>query len=45
LYNKGLEGAANYMAKYQSTMQEMYEALNEMHLNWINGEYESWEEY
>jgi hypothetical protein len=30
LYNKGLEGANNYVQKYQETMSEMYDTLKEI---------------
>ena len=45
LYNKGLEAANNYAEKYKSTMQEMTEALTEINTNYLNGMYESEEEY
>ena len=45
LYNKGLEGANNYAQKYQSTLQEMSSSLNEIQTNYLNGMYESEEEY
>ena len=45
LYNKGLEGANNYAQKYQSTLQEMTSSLNEIQTNYLNGMYESEEEY
>ena len=45
LYNKGLEAANSYAEKYKSTMQEMTEALAEINTNYLNGMYESEEEY
>jgi hypothetical protein len=30
LYNKGLEGANDYVQKYQETMSEMYDTLGEI---------------
>lgn len=45
LYNKGLEGANDYVEKYQETMQEMYDTLTEIQQNYLDGAYESEEEY
>ena len=45
LYNKGLEGANDYVQKYQQTMQEMYDTLTEIQEKYLNGEYETYEEY
>ena len=45
LYNKGLEGANDYAQKYQTTMQEMYDAFGTIQENYMNGSYASEEEY
>lgn len=45
LYNKGLEGANDYVQKYQETMQEMYDTLTEIDQNYRDGAYESELEY
>ena len=45
LYNKGLEGANDYVQKYQQTMQEMYDTLAEIQNKYLNGEFETEEEY
>ena len=45
LYNKALEGANNYVQKYQETMAEMQDTLTQMHQDYLDGAYESEEEY
>ena len=45
LYNVGLEGANNYVQKYQQTMSEMYDTLTSLAEQYRNGEFESEEEY
>ena len=45
LYNIRLEGANNYVEKYQQTMQEMYDELQNLTEMYHNGEIESFEEY
>lgn len=45
LYNKGLEGANDYTQKYQETMQEMYDTLTDLQTRYLNGEFETEEEY
>ena len=45
LYNKGLEGANDYVQKYQETMSEMYDTLKEIQEQYLNGEFETEEEY
>ena len=45
LYNKGLEGANNYVQKYQETMSEMYDTLKEIQEQYLNGEFATEEEY
>ena len=45
LYNIRLEGANGYAEKYQQTMQEMYDTLQDLTERYHNGEFESEEEY
>ena len=45
LYNKGLEATNEYTEKYKSTLSSMYDQLSEAHENYLNGVYESEEEY
>ena len=45
LYNIRLEGANSYVEKYQQTMQEMYDELQDLTDRYHNGEIESFEEY
>ena len=45
LYNKGLEGANDYVQKYQETMQEMYDTITEIQQNYLDGAYENETEY
>jgi hypothetical protein len=45
LYNLGLENANAYYEKYLQTMQEGTNALTELHLAYLNGEFESEEEF
>ena len=45
LYNKGLEGANDYVQKYQETMSEMYDTLKEIQEQYLNGEFATEEEY
>jgi hypothetical protein len=45
LYNKGLEAANGYTDKYKSTMQEMYDTLTSLNEQYMNGQFESEEEY
>ena len=45
LYNKGLEGANDYVQKYQETMQEMYDTITEIQQNYLDGAYENEAEY
>ena len=45
LYNKGLEAANNYVQKYQQTMAEMYDELAAIQQKYLEGGFESEEEY
>ena len=45
LYNKGLDGANNYVQKYQQTMSEMYDTLTDIQNKYNNKEYASEAEY
>lgn len=45
LYNKGLEGANNYAQKYIETMSEMNDTITEINQRWLDGEFETEEEY
>lgn len=45
LYNIGLEGANNYTSKYLSTLSAMYDEFTTIQQNYLNGMYESEEEY
>jgi hypothetical protein len=45
LYNKGLEGAQTYMEKYSSTLSEMYDTLTDLQSQYLEGAFESEEEY
>lgn len=45
LYNIGLEGAQTYMEKYSSTLNEMYDTLTELQTQYLEGAFESEEEY
>lgn len=45
LYNIGLEGANEYVQKYQQTMAEMYDTLTSLAEAYRNGEFESEAEY
>lgn len=45
LYNIALEGANNYTQKYQQTMSEMYDTLTTLQEDYLNGAFESEEEY
>ena len=45
LYNIGLEGANNYVQKYQQTMAEMYDTLTSLAQQYRDGEFASEAEY
>lgn len=45
LYNLGLENANSYTEKYYQTLQEGFEAVTQLELDYLNGEFETWEEY
>ncbi len=45
LYNIGLEGANGYTEKYQQTMNEMYDTLTDLQSQYLDGAFESEEEY
>lgn len=45
LYNIALEGANNYTEKYSQTMNDMYEALSELHEQYLSGEIKTEDEY
>ena len=45
LYNIGLEGANNYAQKMIELEAQMYEELTALHEAWMNGEFESKEQY
>lgn len=45
LYNIGLEGANSYTEKYQQTMSEMYDTLTDLQSQYLDGAFESEEEY
>ena len=45
LYNIGLDGANEYAEKYQATMAEMYDTLGSLQEQYLNGAFESEEEY
>ena len=45
LYNIGLRGANDYTQKYQQTLAQMYDTLTQLQEQWLNGEFESEQEY
>lgn len=45
LYNIGLEGANGYAEKYQQTLSEMYDTLTDLQNQYLEGAFESEEEY
>ena len=45
LYNISLEGANNYTEKYQQTLNEMYDTLTELQQQYLEGAFESEQEY
>lgn len=45
LYNIGLEGANSYTEKYQQTLNEMYDTLTDLQSQYLEGAFESEEEY
>ena len=45
LYNIGLEGANSYAEKYQQTLGEMYDTLTDLQNQYLEGAFESEEEY
>lgn len=45
LYNIGLDGAQDYMEKYQSVLSEMYDTFTELQQQYLDGSFESEEEY
>ena len=45
LYNIGLEGANEYAEKYQQTLNEMYDTLNDIQQQYLEGSFETEEEY
>lgn len=45
LYNIGLDGANEYVEKYQQTMQQMYDELTSLQTAYLNGEITTQEEY
>lgn len=45
LYNIGLDGANEYVEKYQQTMQQMHDELTSLQTAYLNGEITTQEEY
>ena len=45
LYNIGLDGANDYSQKYVQIMQEMHETFSELQQQYLNGEFETEEDY
>ena len=45
LYNIGLDGAQDYMEKYQSVLSEMYDTFTDLQQQYLEGSFESEEEY
>ena len=45
LYNIGLEGTNEYAEKYQQTLNEMYDTLNDIQQQYLEGSFETEEEY
>ena len=45
LYNLALEGANKYVEKYQQTLSEMYDTLTSLQKKYLDGGFESEEEY
>lgn len=45
LYNISLEGVNNYTEKYQQTLNEMYDTLTELQQQYLEGAFESEQEY
>lgn len=45
LYNIALEGANGYAEKYQQTLSEMYDTLTDLQTQYLEGAFESEEEY